>query len=353
MDEIRALYWAWSGTIRNTIVTNVGNYENIVLGAVPTFAESFNTSYDASVHEFQNYEKFYNGFNVWKPGLESSKVISVPFYSQVPMLRNPIATDGKTPITTYTSQNVAFLDILMQYTRPANTESGVPPDMAITVFQSAGDDFKLYFPLDIPTQIFPTVSITPRGYPKGKTVESEVDEMGGYVKDLTLDGDVEANPGPVDLTDGQIEQELTDLLDDMHALGDLSPCAAFGKIWKWVASWVEKRASASTMDRIKTRLQSIHDVIVGKIIPVVVWALDFCLNIHLIFSNESTFVKALALTSLTAKCIMSYKHGITLLEQLKGTTEGTQHISRITICRGNSSRTSCGKGNFILNHRQL
>lgn len=77
-------------------------------------------------------------------------------------------------------------------------------------------------------------------------------------------------------------------------------------------------------EKIKEKLHSITTHVLDKIIPVLIWIIDFVANLYVLFNTESTTMRTLMIASLTAKCILAFREGTQLvnkLEELFGLTK--------------------------------
>lgn len=102
-------------------------------------------------------------------------------------------------------------------------------------------------------------------------------------------------------------------------------CNAFTGIQNMINSKCGNVVKKRTCDKIRERLSEISDNVLDKILPVVIWVIDFIANLYVLFNTQSSTMRALMIASLSAKCVLAYREGSQLvdkLEELFGIKEG-------------------------------
>ena len=107
-------------------------------------------------------------------------------------------------------------------------------------------------------------------------------------------------------------------------------CEAFTGIHSWITSKCNNVVKKSACDKIKNRLKEISDSVLDKILPVIIWMIDFISNLYVLFNTQSSTMRTLMIASLSAKCVLAYREGTQLvdkLEELFGVQDETVKVS--------------------------
>lgn len=316
---LRGCYHAWNGTTRIYVRTLVSHAHGILLTAQARFNANNAPDYAQLPNDYQTFD----GLISWKPALESQKIIGIPYYAIAPTLY----TWGYSTVTG--PQGPDFNAIGADFYIDQSTQ--FPEELKYFYSESIGDDYHLYVPLPFPPTRVSGVSL------------DDVEEEMGWIRDLTCEG-VEPNPGPVEEQPGGLDQETQELVDaiskddgfskkDQKKLDkEVKKLASKGwfqlpsfikAIWNWITKRGEAAARPFVIKRIGEELRKGVNDFMSKVLPVVIWIMDFIGNLYTIFSAECSAARALALTALAAKCLSAYHYGTTLLLQLNqvGITE--------------------------------
>lgn len=303
-DALRCLYFAWSGSVRLHVLTNISSINNVLFAITPEYANAIELP--LAVSGPLNPEFLWNGASIWKPGEKVMHVIQQPYYSKNPCLQCPVADHGTIPALD--EREFVSLTLSVQATEAF---VGQAPTFIVTTFLSAGDDYQLYIPLHIPNTYFNSFAFQEEGR----------DEVDLLPVEALEGGDFHAQDFPEQI--GFLEKELTlDMKAELDTLFDEiqfhlpNPIRGIQKIWEFITKWLTEQFSEPIEVQLKKRIREITNEAFVQIVPVLVWAVDFILNIYCIFTTADTAIRAMAVTSLTTKCIMSYKYGDNLLEQL-------------------------------------
>lgn len=359
ISYLQSMYYSWSGTRRYHIVTNINSYNNITLNTVIDY-DALNVQFVDKTN-VQNYTpNVRRGLAVFKPNLETVKIISVPYYAIYPVLR------------TATWANAANAFERINGTLDVGTTYGTAVTAAgdflavMYIYASIGDDFNLYHPIAAGATLQPAPTTL-----AGK-------QQSEFIKDLTTEG-IEPNPGPGDTMDQECDvfescDETVELTpEDRNAFQRMYQALAKGPaglkqtltlcmdyvsnngaqfvIDKAVNTvkptldaqieGIESRAHALISEKVDlfTRelkvtlsgefkevkdgiteacgklMGAAKDLVVDKIMPVISWILNFITNLYTLFTSEG-FFKKIAFAALAAQCATVYGHGTTLLSEL-------------------------------------
>lgn len=94
-------------------------------------------------------------------------------------------------------------------------------------------------------------------------------------------------------------------------------CEAFTGIHSWITSKCSNAVKKSACEKIKTRLQEISTQVLDKVLPVIIWMIDFISNLYVLFTTQSPTLRTLMIASLTAKCVLAYREGTQLVNKLE------------------------------------
>nr|WPV63382.1 MAG: polyprotein [Wufeng shrew picornavirus 6] len=98
-------------------------------------------------------------------------------------------------------------------------------------------------------------------------------------------------------------------------------CEAFTGIYELITRKCSVMVKKQACERLRSRVQEMSTHVLDKILPVVIWIIDFISNLFVLFNTESAMMRTCVLTSLTAKCVLAYREGpqlVNKLEQLFG-----------------------------------
>lgn len=372
--QLSTAYLAWSGSLRWEVTSDVGNAANVQMKARNNFSR-FADDIDVSVVVSQSLDD-YNGVNVWKPGLVNAKVIQSPYYSIHPNLYCMRSVNAGAELVSFGSLNLDVranepstldnfrFDLYMGIGDDFNfyvplpfapTKMVVAPgtlkalEEVFKILTKAQQD-RIWAKMDkvsaaynetelakivddINTDILDTArdlamhgQIAPvdptQHHQIAPVLEMEAygNAVDGWIRDLTIEG-VEPNPGPITDDLEYTDEELRDLdleMDEWLSDGIREgPCSAITSFFTKIMSWMRRGCNDVIASNVKSKLQKLHDTVLDKILPVLVWATDFLLNIYIISTATEVAARMMAMSALAAKCVMTYSHGSELLEQLK------------------------------------
>lgn len=330
------LWRFWSGSRRIHLVSPWCVSNMLMIEVIPQFTPPYNVAPVGAI------EKRWNGMQIWRPGSEPAAVFQVPFYHYTPLV--PCPTTAARDYVSVDS-DIAVIYLYAYYQNDVVPRLGTDQDEWFTfeMYSSAGDDFELYMPLAVPS-MYASATVA-----EGEPAKTYVSEMvhkfsrqgSEWERDLTREG-VESNPGPVlskpsfskfvsehytaapvrRLAADGGDEDLTgihirdlDCMFDAYVAARPSP-SRLGTLWQNCLDLITRTVSRRVANKAKTKLNSLKDDFSRAIVPSMIWAIDFILNVYIISTSESTVARALALTSLGAKCVMAYRHGSLLLDKL-------------------------------------
>jgi len=279
---VRSLYRLWNGSFRYRLHSDCPQSQGCL--AFANWETTVNSWAVVTGSQPMDKSTLYEGSVIFKPFLETGMVVTVPYYAAAPLQYCPA-----------------------QYTQPPADESlngyltvggmsSVTNDFTFQVFQSIGDDFRLYHPMPCPEIRVLTTTVA----------------QGAWVRDLTTEG-VEPNPGPDTIDYDDVDAAIQDMINAATEQGIVKGVVSFfARIWKIISGQYHETVA----ERVKEQLGKIHSAIMDKILPVIVWGLDFLCNIYVVMNSWDPNTKLIAMTSLATKCVIAYAHGSELLEQL-------------------------------------
>lgn len=325
-------YQAWSGSHRLKMMTNNAMSQRItyytsmayneVIGMPESTYEVVKSSGDAAPGD---YYVLMSGLEYWKP-IEGVHTVQIPYfgntaskYCGTELISNP-----------YHQEDYVYggLKIGAVWNGEWNLEGSgsTNPDMTLRIFHEVGDDFKFYGMKPIPNTYtrFPAASTDIK-----TTLEESAKNVSGWVRDLLREG-IEANPGPYDLNAlDELTEEEERILDEVveeafsgceQEIGN--PFRGVANFFDKISAWINERMKRHVAKKVQSRMMVMQGVIMDKIIPAIVWVLDFMLNLHTILTEWNTGARLLATTSLAAKCVQAYAYGSELLDQLNEVITG-------------------------------
>jgi len=307
---------AWSGSNRYYVVTDAAMVfqGRCVLLQDITTSSLLNVGINPPPGGLTSPGHLFLGSSVWYPATVDAHVVQMPQYSQNPSLFCQMAVAS--PFRNGDTDSLACGNARF-YMMAHNSTTQI---VGVWIYHSIGDDFEFYMTLPFP----PT---RPNANPPlvreewmstGVNVYSESSaQRSGWIRDLTREG-VEPNPGPVhSKLLSSWEQEVCEMIDRKVADCRFRREAIWNDLCDWIKTKVGSVASDAAKSVMRERIEDLHSKLVSKVLPSLVWAVDFILNIYVIATSENVTARLLALSSLTAKTICAYDWGSELLKQLE------------------------------------
>jgi len=322
--KLLRLWRFWSGSRRVHLLSPTSVTNTQIYFLTPDFESPYDTSLvpDATVTR-----EMFNGTQIWRPGNEPAVTVEIPYYHYAPLTICPTALARSTG----PDQEACVLRVssYFQYDSINSFGTGTPAGVTLiaTALTSVGDDFHLYLPLMVP-RMFSVAGarVDDQGKVEGIDVKMvfQGDQMPRKI-DLTVFGCVEKNPGPAfskfaaETTETSVDADIPvrelDRLFEEYQRTEQSP-SRVSRLWNSCLDFITRTVSTKLAERAKVKLSSLKDDFSQAIVPSLIWAIDFILNIYILATSTSKVAKSLALASLGAKCVLAYRHGTLLLNKL-------------------------------------
>lgn len=278
LGKIMSCWKYYSGSLRMTFASTASATHGFILEYSPKFTDQISTNV-TTAEEFT-----YGGINLFKPGVEPSMIMEIPYYSRYPALPCPSKTQGGATVL----QSVR--EIQWSLIEP----NALFDAITVNTYMAAGDDFELYVPLTFPST---TQAIT----------KEAVAQMRGP-DDILKDGDVESNPGPPSQDFHKIDRAVKS--DSAINFSDLFNLDR-------LTTKFSKKLVDGAEEKIDERLSNTMEDLVAKIVLGVEWATDVVVHFKNLFSASSLVMKTGSLVSLSLKFLRVKHLGERLLAKLQ------------------------------------
>jgi len=281
--KITTTFAFWNGGQRVHITSNTSMATDVVM--------AFQPSYDGEQHQ-SVLEPFTLGafplsttvgMQVWKPCMVPSTVMALPYYAKTPLLFTPQQAYPGIDAENYgVGTFVVF-----------GAARGGITNFQLPFSCSVGDDFELHFPLPMPKTTFNA----PSGFamfPVGERIGHGVSRS--FVRDLTQDGDVESNPGPLAMW---VRRQLTALIDDV------------------ISDQTEKARVKIQQTKVFLLKHCASNIVDDVIVPVLSAIMDIALHIRLIYVETSKTVIMAAFTAIALRVYGAASDAMATVEYIR------------------------------------
>jgi len=130
-------------------------------------------------------------------------------------------------------------------------------------------------------------------------------------------GDAMVDPKDMEEADVFADSLCEKMTRYASAIGErCNPIVFFRDTFESIHEWCTNKCTVRAVEHVKSRLSIVTDNVLDRILPVVIWMIDFVANLYVMFTTESPTLRTLMITSLAAKCVLAYRYGSQLLDKL-------------------------------------